>query len=306
MVEREAQLGFHPAANLLPLLEGPDFDSLVADVSTHGLREPITLLDGTILDGRDRYRACLAAGIEPRFEQWTSRHQGDTPVAFVFSRNVQRRPLNQSQRAMLAARLVQLYDLADADSSQADSKKLAATQMNAARQQRVGRASVQRAAMVLKRGSQQLIAAVERGRIPVSIASRLAVLPQADQIKIATASDPNRAARQMLQRLDFAARYSKDIERVIEELTAEPEKIPSIEIKDSSSRVVSYAHREQVVETIRRAGKRLMDLANQVEEPNLCAYRYCQMGSGITRKKHAPDQTYCSQGCAVRAGGRWP
>src|SRR5664280_2641103 len=59
----------HALANALPLIEGEEFDQLVADVRAHGLTHPITLSsdEPTILDGRNRYRACAAALVDPSF-----------------------------------------------------------------------------------------------------------------------------------------------------------------------------------------------------------------------------------------------
>jgi hypothetical protein len=96
----------HPCANIFPLLEGEPFDALIADIRTHGLREPITLTaDGLILDGRNRYRACRQAKIEPHYETWDG---VGSPLAFVLSRNVHRRHLDESQRAVVAAKVANL------------------------------------------------------------------------------------------------------------------------------------------------------------------------------------------------------
>ena len=60
----------HPFADAFPLIEGEEFEELVNDIKTHGLRQPIVLNhDRTVLiDGRNRYRACMAAGVDPVFE----------------------------------------------------------------------------------------------------------------------------------------------------------------------------------------------------------------------------------------------
>lgn len=90
---------FHPACLVFPPLPAAEFDALVADIAAHGLIHPIVMLDGLVLDGRNRLLACRQAGVQPRFTQW--RGTG-SPLAWAISANLQRRHLTASQRAVLA------------------------------------------------------------------------------------------------------------------------------------------------------------------------------------------------------------
>ncbi len=96
------ELKAHQAAEVFPALEGAEFDALVADMREHGQCEPIVVHDGEILDGRNRYRACLVLGIDPVTANWNGE---GSPEAFVISKNIMRRHLTPSQRAMIAATL---------------------------------------------------------------------------------------------------------------------------------------------------------------------------------------------------------
>lgn len=95
---REDRYEAHPLAELVPPMADEEYGALVADIAAHGLHEPIVLHEGRILDGRHRYRACLEAGVPPRFRTY----EGDSPAGFVLSQNLHRRHLTPGQRAALA------------------------------------------------------------------------------------------------------------------------------------------------------------------------------------------------------------
>jgi N6-adenosine-specific RNA methylase IME4/ParB-like chromosome segregation protein Spo0J len=166
-------LEFNALATLFPLLDGAGFDELVADIRTHGLREPIVLFEGKVLDGRNRYRACVEAGVEPTLTVY----QGEDPVAYVISLNLRRRHLNESQRAMVAAKLATLK-LGDNQHSKGLPIGRGSELLN------VGERSVARAREVREHGAPELVAAVERGAVSVSAAADIATQPVDEQREI--------------------------------------------------------------------------------------------------------------------------
>lgn len=86
----------HPAANEFPMMSDDRFAELLEDIRANGQRSPITLIDGKILDGRNRYKACCELGIKPA----TRNHDGD-PWSYVWSLNGQRRDLVAEQRYLI-------------------------------------------------------------------------------------------------------------------------------------------------------------------------------------------------------------
>jgi ParB-like chromosome segregation protein Spo0J len=97
----------HPLARLFPPMTPEEYAGLQERIRQHGLREPVTLhRDGRILDGVHREKACRKLGIPVR--SVTFKGTDAEARAFVFDRNLHRRHLTPSQRAMAAAEMANM------------------------------------------------------------------------------------------------------------------------------------------------------------------------------------------------------
>uniref|UniRef100_A0A6M3LM77 site-specific DNA-methyltransferase (cytosine-N(4)-specific) n=1 Tax=viral metagenome TaxID=1070528 RepID=A0A6M3LM77_9ZZZZ len=102
---------FHEVASIFPLMMGEPFQELVDAIRRDGQQVPIFLhTDGRIIDGRNRYRACVELGIEPKVTRYTGMGGTQALVDFVVNLNIQRRHLDASSRAAAAAKADAVLD----------------------------------------------------------------------------------------------------------------------------------------------------------------------------------------------------
>lgn len=186
------ELTFHPAAELFPPMEGEDFDKFLEDIKKYGLRDPIITYQNKVLDGRNRYRACKQLDIEPKCEEWDG--QGSV-VSFIVSKNLTRRHLDESQRAMIGARILDMFkEEAEARMKAGKAPKAnlpkGASRDQAAKVMNVSSRSISSAKNVLKNGSPSMKEAVDKGTVSVSTADKLSGLPKSKQDEI-VASGPS-------------------------------------------------------------------------------------------------------------------
>lgn len=78
-----------------------EFFELADDIIINGQKDAAVLFEGKVLDGWHRYQACVLKGVSCRAIEY----QGDNPVAFVKSKNLNRRNLTPSQRAAIVVAL---------------------------------------------------------------------------------------------------------------------------------------------------------------------------------------------------------
>lgn len=208
----------HPYADIFPMLPPADAEGLMLDIAEHGLAEKIVVYEGRILDGRNRYLALCEivrvgglCGVERlRAEDleigsaYLRQYGGDNPFAFVLSRNLHRRHLSESQRAMVAARIAELRQ-----GRPSTANLRVPRQAEVAEALRVSERSVQSARHVHEHAAPEVVAAVDRGDLAVSAAEALARLPAEEQARVIREAGDPKALKRVVKDLRASAQAEK-------------------------------------------------------------------------------------------------
>lgn len=147
----------HPAAACFPMMRGKAYEEFRDDIKAKGLLRPVVLAQHdstwTILDGRNRARACDELGVKMRIEYY----DGDDPVGYVISANLARRDLTEWERYEAAVAL----------------SKLDMTIDQAAEALRLSKRSVDRAKHVIEHAEPDVIEALRDGEVSLGAAEKI-------------------------------------------------------------------------------------------------------------------------------------
>jgi len=89
---------YHPLSRYFPMLPPDERKLLKKSIQEIGLLQPITICQGMILDGRNRYEICLELGIDAPCND-----KGDDvdPLELVLGANMRRRHLTEGQKVQI-------------------------------------------------------------------------------------------------------------------------------------------------------------------------------------------------------------
>jgi ParB-like chromosome segregation protein Spo0J len=100
----------HPLASLMPMMDDESFARLRADIAKNGIRQPMVLYRGFLLDGRNRLKAARSLNLVLGAEHFrTFSGDDDAAQAFVISENMNRRQLNNKQKREFCKEMIRRY-----------------------------------------------------------------------------------------------------------------------------------------------------------------------------------------------------
>ena len=141
------------------------FAHLCESIRKNGLRHPIVTHEGMILDGRNRHKACLQVGVEPRFKPLPN---GEDPLEYAIEENITTDgQYTVGQRALIAARMVTTR-FGDNQHTKDDASSFSISAEKAASLLDISVSSVKRGLFILKYADDEMLASIESGDLAIT------------------------------------------------------------------------------------------------------------------------------------------
>ena len=225
--------------DLIPALSQEEFEALKENLSLYGCRDRLVVWKdhNILLDGHHRYQICTDLVLPYKTEEIELSSRFDAKI-WIIKNQRGRRNLNESQRAMLAVTLNDIYceQAKERMGTRTDlGQNLAQCEVGrsaekAARDMGVSHQTVTFAKKVVTKGIPELAKMVESGDIAVSAASKVASLPSETQEKIMqkfetqieAGSKPKLAAI-MSEIVPFGLETPKDADELLEKFRTRQE-----------------------------------------------------------------------------------
>ena len=182
-------LEVHPLGKLFSGIVGSSYRSLKADIAEQGMTDAIVLYEGKILDGKVRHQICRELILGNSFTgdiTVQTLPAGVAPLRYLISRNLQRRHLNESQRAIIGVRIL---TGAGRDFKGRTDEQVAEL-FNISQRQAIA------AKQVIDKGCPELVRLVEEGIIRVNMARNLIVLSSDSTVSLSKQQEAIRLAEE--------------------------------------------------------------------------------------------------------------
>ena len=211
-------------------MQAEEFQALKDSIEAIGVQNPITLLDGMVIDGWHRYSAAAELGMDcpnQPLASWVD------PVDFVRAQNKNRRHLGLGAWALIEVSLRNWKPSHRPDKGELNSPLSQSSNQEMADAVGVTKRTIQHAKSVQSHAAPEVIEAVKRGEVGLSKAAAIAKLPMAEQAaalhkpapkpatKPAPVVEPIAEEPEDYTELDAAQDLASERQHVIESLRAQ-------------------------------------------------------------------------------------
>jgi hypothetical protein len=260
----------HPACAIWPKMTDEELIELAKAIEARGLKNPVTLYEGKMLDGKNRERACEIAKVDLRIVVY----EGDDPIGHSIDLNMTRRHLSKAELSFIAEELATLKHGGDRGNQFTGGKlrvqslptsEVTIEQIGA--RLGVGASSIYAARAVKRSGEPNVIEMAKGGKVGLATAALYASNTPREEQRTATAEDIKRIGNKLRRGKtmgDRARAYAEATGFKITSITVRKAKpigrMPDDTRQKIEGHIAEIKHRQFKLET-------LLEYADQMSEP---------------------------------------